>query len=80
MNNGFFRFKFFNFSLLQASVAIITFGIKYKNIQHSKIQQCLPEGNPIRETLASPDFKTSNPSPFSPPFLLGSNNSDCKNT
>lgn len=33
------------------------------------------DGNPIKATRASPDFKTSNPSPFSP-FLAGSNNCD----
>ena len=32
------------------------------------------DGNPIRATRASPDFKTSKPSPFSPDFLEGSNN------
>lgn len=32
------------------------------------------EGKPIKATRASPDFKTSNPSPFSPAFLEGSSN------
>lgn len=31
-------------------------------------------GNPIRATLASPDFATSKPSPFLPPDVLGHNN------
>lgn len=30
------------------------------------------DGNPIMTALASPDFKTSNPSPFSPFFPVGS--------
>lgn len=34
------------------------------------------EGKPMRATLASPDFKTSKPSPFSPDFFDGSSSCD----
>ena len=34
------------------------------------------DGNPIIATRASPDFSTSNPSPDSPFFPVGSNNSE----
>lgn len=44
---------------------------KISNVEHT-----FPtEGNPIRATLASPLFRTSNPSPFSD-FFEGSNNCD----